>query len=224
MKTENLTWEEVKVLPINIIFFSANSYSGMGYYFKESMDTLSAKFISLIKKNLHSTGEIEASQSEIIRMSIQRDLMIHPDSIPDLDKWYKEQECKHTMQQINNDLEICTKCCEYFIMDKPSCGGLDDTLRESFGSSSILRKYYSGKDALDKLMRRECDYIVCDEEYWRDSFTRISLQSSWRDCKLELSGRRKYLNYDIHSALTPKYYLQTKWLCLNLQTPTLNQS
>lgn len=72
-------------------------------------------------------------------------------------------------------------------------------------SNNLPVTYHSGKDAIDKLMRGECDYIVFDDPVWIKDFVNLHLT----DDNFLFSVKNT-----TGIALRPEYYLQTKWLCL----------
>ena len=72
-------------------------------------------------------------------------------------------------------------------------------------SNNLPVTYHSGKDALDKLMRGECDYIVFDDVKWKCHDRAIRLNTIGSPFN-EYAG--------LGDALHKSYYLGTKWLCL----------
>lgn len=137
-------------------------------------------------------------------------------------------ECEHDFKDITVDsskircLE-CTKCgklkyveCEHDIERRIGCDPASKTDPACVIIFNYCKKctrlwildqklYYSGKDALDKLMSGECDYIVLDDENWKSMYNKCYVLDGW------ISSKDIYCPKAI---MHKSYYLQTKWLCL----------
>ncbi len=120
------------------------------------------------------------------------------------------QECEHEWIMIFNRTlfgegkETATRVCTF-------CATEEDSILNWYDRNSYTKKYHSGKDALDKLMRGECCRIKFDSEAWELWFGELVM---------DIAGNirsTKYTNMGYESfgqAINQKYFNQTKWLCL----------